>query len=319
LQQRPRPTSSPWRRTALAATPLILIALAAGCAASDEADVSGDHEGVGYGPAEVGVAPDGDGGADRGASDPASGRERRPDPGSAERDREDQVDPVAFLDAWVAGDAGAASEDVAGWVRDEHVPALLARMDSDRPAAHIVSAKSSFLPMERTTEGHLAMYLLACHARGRFPLLLGSHSDPFEGEPDWWRRWWRMRQRCDRLSLVRWDDLDASDVIVAATKHAGSAAILPSYPPFRWVGPEEVPGLMGRIRSDTRAATLVFPGTVLERIPGPTTEGRTAMLFLHLFRASLQDRHALLTTTLADDFEDDPAVWDAWFRQWSAK
>ena len=108
-----------------------------------------------------------------------------------------EVDPLAFLDALVAK---AQVENFVvvgiftthGWINASHVPPLLERCSSTRPAAHVVASKSSILPFGRhSAEGVQALYLLEGYRTGQYPPTLSSYR--FEPDEDAFREWWANR------------------------------------------------------------------------------------------------------------------------------
>lgn len=103
-----------------------------------------------------------------------------------------QVSPEQFLAALVADGARLAelpadelariapaytvwTAPPADWIDAASATRLEARVDSDRPALHVVSASSSVLPFgELSTEGAQARFLLRGREAGRYPPLLSS-------------------------------------------------------------------------------------------------------------------------------------------------
>jgi hypothetical protein len=116
---------------------------------------------------------------------------RTPDPS--------RQDPLAFLEALTRTDRPYAVAGVAplkDWIRPEHLPVLLERLASKRPAAPVVSTISSVLPRpgERSSEGREAAYLIEGFRRGMYPPTLTSVSPYFDPEsPEAYGAWWQGR------------------------------------------------------------------------------------------------------------------------------
>ena len=92
-----------------------------------------------------------------------------------------EAGPLALLDrlrdgatAANASAFGLGVEPCAGFVRDEDLPGLLARLDSQRPALAVTSAKSSKLSRGLSTEGHEAAFLVESWRQGVYPPALDS-------------------------------------------------------------------------------------------------------------------------------------------------
>lgn len=108
-------------------------------------------------------------------------------------------DPLAFLDALTRTRLNAAviTHPPVGWIRAEHVPALLERLESPRTASPVISNLSSAsLPEgERSTEGREAAFLLEGFRAGHYPPRLMSVTF-FEPEsPEAYRSWWEAQPR----------------------------------------------------------------------------------------------------------------------------
>jgi len=246
------------------------------------------------------------------------------------------VDPLAFLDAQVAAAGGKngpfapsasmSSFPIHTWVKAEHIPLLLERLDSARPAAHVVAIESSMLPTSLSTEGDQARFILDGVRSGRFPPRLTSmtHGDPRPAQD--YRDWWDQVQRIDVLKLpkrengaVDWQALRPGDLLEKLCRHAGSAARLPEFPPYAWVTRADAEALVAKVRSKRTCAAIIVH-SIPSRTPPPTTEGQTACMLLHFFReAETRSHHALLSTPHGDEFEHDPAHWESWWKEWSAQ
>lgn len=108
-----------------------------------------------------------------------------------------RTDPVAFLDLLVAHPGTVytvSTPPPEGWIDGDAVDALMARIESDRPAAVVLSPLSSFVPRERvSTEGREALFLIEGLREGSYPPRLCSVRY-FEPDPDEYRTWWEQRR-----------------------------------------------------------------------------------------------------------------------------
>lgn len=121
----------------------------------------------------------------------------------------DKLRPIAFLDALVAAapkrqhyESFFIEVDVReNYVREEDVPAVLERLDSERPAYHVKKMGSIiWTSASLSTEGREAAYLFKGFTSGRFPPT--ENSEHFEYDPAYIRSWWSLRQKklltCDQ-------------------------------------------------------------------------------------------------------------------------
>ena len=63
-----------------------------------------------------------------------------------------------------------------GWLRPSDVPALLDLVSSVEPCAMVVMGSASYVPLERSTVGQEAIFLLDGLRTGTFPPTLHSHA-----------------------------------------------------------------------------------------------------------------------------------------------
>jgi hypothetical protein len=80
------------------------------------------------------------------------------------------------------------------FVRDEDVPLLMAKIESQTPSAVLVSSISSSLPSKRSTTGDQAAYLIECYRNRLCPL--GLHSADHKTDKEELKRWyaqWRLQ------------------------------------------------------------------------------------------------------------------------------
>lgn len=77
-----------------------------------------------------------------------------------------------------------------GFVRSEHIPALIALLDSEEPCASVTLASSSTLLFDSTV-GIEAAYLIEGYRAGEYPPDLNSTRQPVDREEI--LRWWRER------------------------------------------------------------------------------------------------------------------------------
>ncbi len=77
-----------------------------------------------------------------------------------------------------------------GWIKGEHVNKLIELIDSQEPAASVVSIISSYYPFNQTsTVGNEAMFLIEGFKAGQYPPTLCS-TYYFKGDPEEYRKWW---------------------------------------------------------------------------------------------------------------------------------
>ncbi len=77
-----------------------------------------------------------------------------------------------------------------GWITREDAATLMGRIDSEEPAAPVVSLLSSYMPFNQTsTVGNEAMFLLEGYRQGRYPPALCS-LHYFHPNRTGMREWW---------------------------------------------------------------------------------------------------------------------------------
>lgn len=105
---------------------------------------------------------------------------------------------LALLDALVAAANSDQYGDCIIFERQKHpdiegdIPALLDRLDSERPCVSVARPTSPNSP-GKTTEGRMAAYLILSHHRRRFPPTIDS--DHFRFDPEYLRAWWSAREK----------------------------------------------------------------------------------------------------------------------------
>lgn len=108
-----------------------------------------------------------------------------------------QTDPVAFLDLLVEHPGATFSVTApppADWISASDVEVLMQRIDSDKPAALVCSAASSYAPRgETSTEGREALFLIEGLREGTYPPRLCS-VHYFYPDRDEYRTWWAERR-----------------------------------------------------------------------------------------------------------------------------
>ena len=102
------------------------------------------------------------------------------------------MDPVQFLDWLKSRDSPAnfvsVHGPVQGWIRREHIPALLGLLDSRTKCAAIVEVHSSFLP-GGSTIGDEAALMIQSYRDGHYPSRLSAGKISQEEKRDL-RVWW---------------------------------------------------------------------------------------------------------------------------------
>jgi hypothetical protein len=104
------------------------------------------------------------------------------------------LDPLMFLD-WLAfsvppGAPVRFTRSVKGWVQEQHLFALFARLDSKTPCAPVVHARSSYLP-PASTVGAEAALMIDGFRDGAYPSRLHAGR---AGSAHEMREWWRHRK-----------------------------------------------------------------------------------------------------------------------------
>jgi hypothetical protein len=103
-----------------------------------------------------------------------------------------QMDPLQFLDYLKTRgpDSGVVTirNPLRGWIKAEHIPKLIALLDSKVPCAPVVDAHSSFWP-PGSTIGKEAGLMIASYRFDAYPIAL-SASHHSVGTPDELRAWW---------------------------------------------------------------------------------------------------------------------------------
>ncbi|MGC4073919.1 MAG: hypothetical protein QM760_15705 [Nibricoccus sp.] len=80
------------------------------------------------------------------------------------------------------------------FVRDEDVPILMAKIDSQTPSAAIVSIVASTLPTGKSTVGDQAAYLIECYRNRLCPLgLTSADAKADKAELKRWYALWRLQ------------------------------------------------------------------------------------------------------------------------------
>ncbi|MBN1761513.1 MAG: hypothetical protein JW878_00340 [Methanomicrobia archaeon] len=104
-----------------------------------------------------------------------------------------ETDPLALLEILKSRPdtpLTIASTPPPDWITEEHVRQLMHVIDSEEPAAPVVSVLSSYYPFnESSTVGNEAMFLIEGFRRGRYPPALCSIYY-FDGNTDELRTWW---------------------------------------------------------------------------------------------------------------------------------
>lgn len=102
------------------------------------------------------------------------------------------MDPLQFLEFLKkrGPDSGVVTvwKPKRGWIKAEHIPRLIALLDSKVPCAPVVDAHSSFSP-PGSTIGEEAGLMIASFRDGAYPSAL-SASHHIVGTPDELRAWW---------------------------------------------------------------------------------------------------------------------------------
>ena len=105
----------------------------------------------------------------------------------------DRLDPVQLLSMLKsrAGKPGwmTIQAPIYGWVRAEHIPKLIALLDSAEPCRPVVMADASVLP-EHSTVGKEAAMMIAGYRDGRYPSVPTS-DDQRIGTPAQLIAWWQ--------------------------------------------------------------------------------------------------------------------------------
>jgi hypothetical protein len=104
-----------------------------------------------------------------------------------------ETDPLALLEILESRPdtpLTIASTPPPGWITEDHVRQLMYVIDSEEPAAPVVSPLSSYYPFNASsTVGNEAMFLIEGFRSGRYPPALCSIYY-FDGNPDELRTWW---------------------------------------------------------------------------------------------------------------------------------
>jgi hypothetical protein len=110
---------------------------------------------------------------------------------ASEFDWESQT-PLDLLEFLRTTSLFTVAEARRGWVKREHVPALIALLDSDDACGSVALAVSSYLG-GRSTIGNEAAYLILGYRRGVYPPELNSNRDPIDKAEI--RAWWIDAQK----------------------------------------------------------------------------------------------------------------------------
>lgn len=102
------------------------------------------------------------------------------------------LDPLMFLD-WLAFSVPSNrpvtfTRRVKGWILEQHLPALIARLDSKVGCAPVVHAKSSYLPPASTVGAEAALMIEGFRDDGYPSHLHAGRAARPEELRDWWRR-----------------------------------------------------------------------------------------------------------------------------------
>ncbi len=99
--------------------------------------------------------------------------------------------PIGFLNILKSGRRGGVHIEEApkNWILDGHLNRLMQLIDSNDPAAPVVSKRSSYYPFTSSTVGNEAMYLIEGFIMKKYPPTISSVYD-FKPNPISYRRWW---------------------------------------------------------------------------------------------------------------------------------
>ena len=102
------------------------------------------------------------------------------------------MDPLQFLEFLKkrGPDSGVVTvwKPKRGWIKAEHIPKLIALLDSKEPCAPVVDAHSSYWP-PGSTVGKEAGLMIASYRHGAYPIALSASHHSVE-TPDELRSWW---------------------------------------------------------------------------------------------------------------------------------
>jgi hypothetical protein len=79
------------------------------------------------------------------------------------------------------------------WVREEHLPALVALVDSQEPCAHLVTGLATTLPDQRSFVGQEALVLIQAYRDGVYPPKGLGNSEGFSKNKAAILKWYRSR------------------------------------------------------------------------------------------------------------------------------
>lgn len=79
------------------------------------------------------------------------------------------------------------------WVREQHLPALVALVDSREPCAHLVTGLATTLPDKPSFVGQEALVLIQAYRDGVYPPKGLGNSEGFYAKKDAILKWYRSR------------------------------------------------------------------------------------------------------------------------------
>ena len=82
------------------------------------------------------------------------------------------------------------------WVKDADIPFLMRLLDSKKECAHVVLPASSHIPMEKSTVGHQAAYMIEGYWKRFYPSKLSSDrfKPDYQEIKSWHWNWARLRK-----------------------------------------------------------------------------------------------------------------------------
>jgi hypothetical protein len=80
-----------------------------------------------------------------------------------------------------------------GWVKEAHLPALVALVDSKERCAHITTPQAPTLPTERSFVGQEALVMIQAFRDGTYPPRGLATSEGFYAHKDEILAWWKAR------------------------------------------------------------------------------------------------------------------------------
>ena len=112
-----------------------------------------------------------------------------------------QQTPVDFLDLLrryaklpeMLGTFAAVESSHTGWVKEAHLPALVALVDSKEPCAHVATPMATTLPELPSFVGQEALFMIQAFRDGTYPPRGLSTSEGFYSRRDEILTWWKAR------------------------------------------------------------------------------------------------------------------------------